>query len=140
MPSSDSLPPQRFKNHSVKPLATAQPVPPTFRRDTFDPEIAPRKRKGISPGLIVLFGLMGLFGLYATGNLPEADILWGNATQSLQTNNDSLVNSILKAGPTILLVVLGLFVAFCIFLMRNAARRRQAEESQERPKPSRATK
>jgi hypothetical protein len=132
MASSNPLPPQRFKNHAVKPLTTAQPVPPTFRRDTFDPVVAPRgKRKPISPGLVLLFGAAVLLVLYASGNLPEADTMWNNAVQSLRSHNDTAVNAILDSGQIILVVALGLFVGLCLLLWRNAVRRRQAEEDAE---------
>jgi hypothetical protein len=88
-----------------------------------------KKRRGISPGLILLFGLMVFFGMYATGHLPQFDQLTDAAVKDSQAHNDQVVGTIANNWHMFAYIAAGVCVVLIAFLVINSIRARAHENA-----------
>ncbi len=120
--------PPRFRSRAYGNVASnRKPVPPTFRRDTVDPIITPRTRKRSSPFVPLLLVLAGIVAVFGAGNLPQLSAFFDNANSSARATNDTVVNTVISAGPIILVAAIAFFFLLMLALWRNAVRRRESD-------------
>ncbi|MDE1156428.1 MAG: hypothetical protein PW735_11970 [Acidobacteriaceae bacterium] len=86
-----------------------------------------KKQPIFTPRLILLFVFMVLFGLYATGNLPQFDRWTDSVVNSAHQHNDQIVHGILHPWHMLSLILsVVLFLVAVVFLVKNIRARRSA--------------
>jgi hypothetical protein len=81
-----------------------------------------KQRKIITPRLVMLFVLMLLFGMYATGNLPQFDQWTDSIVNSAHTHNDQIVNGMVSGWHIAAYVGAALAMLLIVFLIFNSIR------------------
>lgn len=81
-------------------------------------------RRIFTPQLIGLLIVMGLFGMYATGNLPQFDQWTDSLVNKAHANNDKVVGAIAHNWHAEAYVAIGVMLLVVVFLVRNSLRAR----------------
>ncbi|MDE1162031.1 MAG: hypothetical protein PW792_08810 [Acidobacteriaceae bacterium] len=99
-----------------KPGALLEPV--AHEAGLFSPAKA-KKRKIITPRLVLLFLLMIFFGLYATGNFPQFDRWTDHLVSATQSHNDDVVGAFTNHWHGAAYVICALLLGGILFIVRQ---------------------
>jgi len=112
--------------HNSRAKQPGSVLDPVAHQAGHGPTPARPKRSVVTPQIIMLFCLMLLFGMFATGNLPQADRLAESLLSSAQAHNQDVVNGVANHWHALGFLICGFLAAAIAFVVRQNMLRSQS--------------